>query len=206
MRSALKIFFIWLPIFFIGMIVCAICYGRITVNENLAASQRWFPQYSVGLLNKNERLLRPNLSLHDSQEIHANAIQGLKKSPLSHRPYVHLGEVSVFMNDRSTSRVLFSEVMRRNSRNRRALRAMVNLDVHDKNFGAAIHNLDTLSRLQGKKERLDEYQEVLLFLSEDKEAIKQIDGYLAERPIWGRKFLHNPMWRGEQIGIYMNII
>ena len=74
MKLGSRVFLIWTPIFFIGLIVYAVCIGRITVQDNLDVSQKWFPSYSQGLLKQNEKALRQN---SDVNKIKINAIQGL---------------------------------------------------------------------------------------------------------------------------------
>ena len=187
MKPALKLLSIWLPISLVGVLIYAICHVRINADKNLIISTKWSPKYSVALFNKNKKLLRPNLSSTDAKEIRANAIEGLIRAPLSHHPFVQMGEVNVYRNDLLGARALFSEVFKRNTRNRRALRVLVTLDIQKKNFKDAIQNLDILLKLKVSKNNRQEYHATLLGLSDNAQASKIIDDYLLARPNWGHK-------------------
>jgi len=187
MKPALKLLSIWLPISLVGVLIYAICHVRINADKNLKISTKWSPKYSVALFNKNKKLLRPNLSSTDAKEIRANAIEGLIRAPLSHHPFVQMGEVNVYRNDLLGARALFSEVFKRNTRNRKALRVIATLDIQKKDFKGAIQNLDILLRLKVSKKHRQEYHKTLLRLSENAEASKIIDAYLLDRPNWGHK-------------------
>lgn len=189
MKRAIKLLFIWLFVSLVGVFTYSVCYGRLTADKNFDTSENWYSEYSVVFLNKNKRLLKPNLTPSEVKEIKDNAIQGLIKAPLSYLPFVQIGEANVYRNDLLTARTMFSEVFRRNTRNRRALRVMIALDIQKKDFKAAIRNLDILLRLKVNKKNKDEYHKVLLFLSENINASSIINDYLVDRPIWGHDHL-----------------
>ncbi len=191
MSSAFKIFIIWLPIFLGMFIISTVCLGRMAIGHDMNDAQRWFPNYSKVLLNSNERLLRSKMTRQDALEVQVNALKGLQRAPLSYRPFVQTGIANLFLDETSESRRLFEKTLERNRRDRRALRALVNIEVSQKNYTAAMQNLDVLLRLNGRKDQIDDYHNTLLFLSEDKEAQGVIDRYLFNKPVWGKKYLTN---------------
>ena len=191
MSAALRIFLIWLPIFFGMFVILTVCLGRMAVGHDMDSARRWYPTYSKVLLDNNASLLKSNLTRQEASEVQKNALEGLRRAPLSYRPFVHMGIANLFLNETSENRNLFDKTLERNRRNRLALRTLVNIDVSQKNYKNAVQNLDILLKLKGNKDLNDDYHKTLLFLSENNEAQENIDQYLLNKPVWGRKFLTN---------------
>lgn len=191
MSAALGRFLIWLPIFVGMFIISTVCLGRIAVDHDIDAAKRWYPSYSKVLLDNNEGLLKSDLTKQNAHDVQVNALSALRRAPLSYRPFVQMGIANLFFDEMSENRYLFEKTLERNRRNRLALNALVNIDVSEKNYTAAIQNLDVLLKLKGEKVAIDDYHNTLLFLSEDKEARDIIDQYLLKKPVWGKKFLNN---------------
>lgn len=191
MKRGLRIFLIWTPIFFIGFIVYAVCLGRINIQDNLKVSQKWFPSYSHILFKQNEKYLIQKLDVSQAEKIKMNAFRSLRRVPLSHFPFAHLGEVNLFSNRPIKARKLFSEALSRDVRDLRALRGILYLNLAERKTSEAIQNLDVLLKLRRSSSSVEEYQAILLLLVLDEQAVHEIDNYLTSRPIWGRKFLFN---------------
>jgi len=193
MNSYFRIFSTWLVIFLVGLKVYSVSQGRIWVSENLEKSLNWFPNYSEGLLNLNDRILEESLSEKSAEKIKQNSIQALKSAPLTYRPFLHLAEANVFRNENDEAQKLFLAAKARNSRNRRTLRALSNLSIKDQKFGEAVQNLDILLRLKGREQDFKSYQQALTSLSSNPQALKEIDHLLSQRPPWGARYLNNQM-------------
>lgn len=191
MLLPIKIFGIWFAVFLTLLLVYSTSQGRIYASKNLERAVQWSPQYSEVLLNLNDRYFADGVSEKERLEIESRSIQALRKAPLSFRPFLHSGEAKVLQNNDQGARDLFFEVKKRDSRNRRALRALVNLDIKNKKFEDGVRNLDILLSLKGRKEDLDEYQQTLTALTSIPDARKKINELLSARPIWGQRYLFN---------------
>ena len=191
MNSYFRIFSTWLVIFLVGLKVYSASQGRIWVSENLETSLNWFPNYSEGLLNLNERILEENLNEKAVQKLKINSAKALKRAPLSYRPFLYLAEANVFWNQNDVARGLFLEANARNTRSRHALRGLSILSIKEQDYKVAVENLDVLLRLKGQQEHLDSYQQALTSLSPIPQAREAIDGLLSVRPPWGAKYLFN---------------
>ena len=191
MISSLRIFLIWGLIVLIAFITFSACLARITVGKEVEKAEKWFPNYSATNFAKNNLLLGKKLSPEMAKQIRANAIDGLRLAPLSDLPFVHMGIANYSLREGSNNRDLIDEALNRNTRNRLALRTLVNIDGLRKNYTEAIKNLDILLKLKGSKTVTDEYQQALLTLSEIPTALPIIEKYLKSRPVWGKRFLFN---------------
>ena len=189
MPSVLKNFAIWLMIFLAGFFVYSVSQGRILAAKKPSESLRWAPNYSLGLLKQNERVLGKGLTLEDAQDVKARSEKALKRAPLSHLPFVQLGEADTFINQEAVNKEMYLETKRRDGRNRRALRALVYIYLNEQNYKEAMRNLDTLLKLRGESKHIKVYQDVLTIISTDPATRNIIDTYLVEGPIWGHDYL-----------------
>lgn len=189
MLTSIKIFVTWLTVFLVAFIVYSTCQGRIFVKSDLEKSLQWTPNYSIGLLNQNDKVLDAKLNTAEAKDVLRRSIQALEKAPLSDRPFVQLGEASIFLNSDNVDRNLFLETKKRNIRNRRALRVLVNLDANSGKFDEAVLNLDILLGLKGLEAHLTDYQNALTYLSANPTARKSIDNFLEQQAPWSRTFL-----------------
>lgn len=213
MRDIFKNVLIWGIIFFIGSVIYQVSSIRISVNKNVIQDKKWYPNYSLALFQDNEKYLSLNITQNQVNQVKENAVQGLKRAPLSHLPFLHVGMANVLFNGSENNRALFSEVLDRDGRNRRALRMLVHLDASKEDYKSVVSNLDKLLNLKGNKAVLDQYHDTLLYLSANEVALKIIDGYLSQRPKWGKAFLLNRIKKltvdnfsniGESIKAYSN--
>ena len=191
MPFALKNLIIWVAIILAGWFVYSVCQGRLLVSKNLEKSIQWLPNYSLGLLNQNERALGKSLTQQEIINIRARSVKALGKAPLAYLPFVQLGEAYGSLHDSSKVRTLFMETQKRNTRDRRALRAIANLDLQEENYEDGIRNLNTLLSLNATDEHSEAYYKALAILYTNPSGRLEIDKYLQERPDWGHRFLKN---------------
>ena len=184
-----KNFLIWLVVFWAALTVYSTCKGRIHAGDDLEKSLQWLPKYSVGLLNYNDKVLGEELNMVQAREIRTRSIQALNKAPLSDRPFVQLGEANGFLNFDDIDRNLILESKKRNIRNRRALRALVNLDAKVGKYDEAVHHLDILLGLNASKARRTDYHNALTLLSSNPAARDVVNNYLGQKAPWGKRFL-----------------
>ena len=189
MISVFKNFLIWLIVFLLGFGVYSVSQARIHASKNVKKSLSWYPTYSEGLLNLNDRILANGLKNAQFDKVRRQSIKALSKAPLSFKPFLQLAEASVLQNSIAESRVLFSEAHRRNIRNRRTLRSLVNIDASTGQYPEAIKNLTILLSLKGEKVQLDDYHQALLVFSNIQPALTEINSYLIDRPIWAKRYL-----------------
>ena len=191
MIAAFRIFLVWLCIFTLGFVVYSTSQGRINAAKDIQKAARWYPTYSEVLLNLNDRFLASDPENTDIESIRNRSIGALTKAPLSFKPFLQLAEASISQKSLSESRVLFLETHKRNIRNRRALRSLVNIDAALEDYSGAIDNLSILLSLNAAQAQHQEYHDVMLLLSDNEVARKRINEILVDRPVWGNKYLKN---------------
>lgn len=190
MLTLIKNFIIWLVVLLIIFVVYSVCLGRIYANKDLQKAAKFYPGYSEVLFKTNEQLLT-NWSERNTQEIEINSIRALHQAPMSFKPFLHLARMRNFQKRRDEARRLFSEVKSRNIRSRRALVALLDLDIYDNNLKGVIENLDILLGLNAKEENKELYHKLLTEVSFSPEARIELDKLLEIRPPWGPKYLFN---------------